>query len=502
MRLLPGLTAEQTRDYLRLKAIQEFREAHERIRFVKPNPAQARFIAEIARPGAFIVINAGGNGSGKTFGLILTIGAILWPALASKHFDAPIFQKWPYPKKLWIISNPAELGETGAIQSAIDELWPKHKYVATRGGKLYNSIFRSDTGFVVELKSIEQDEREFRGANVGGIFPNEPLPENIYRESLARLRKGGICAGALTSLNDHPWLVDGLLNRHNGSDIRILFGGVEENCKDHTPGGTLPHEQIERILAQYPADEQEARRTGKPLSLSGRIYKTWEPSVHVLPADHPIPGDVTHYQATDPAGGKPMFTVWAYIDAAGKIVIYDESPEYEFHGAKDEGWGVADYIRHWRVKEEGRRIERRIIDRHFSNSQFTPGSPTLRQQFADSDALSKHGVQPLELENSYQVAADLQEVETGILKVKDLLAYDKTKNVDATNCPHLYVTANCKNTIKAFNTWGRDPKTGKPLEYMKDPMDAVRYLVNADLEHIVERIWTPTQRPSYGVNSR
>src|SRR3990167_7269145 len=81
---------ESLRKLLGLKLL---RLKDEPLRYFNPNPAQKRFIDEIGREGAFIVINAGGNGSGKTYGLIAILGAFIWPGLAPACFGYPIFQK-------------------------------------------------------------------------------------------------------------------------------------------------------------------------------------------------------------------------------------------------------------------------------------------------------------------------------------------------------------------------------------------------------------------------
>ncbi len=84
----------------------------------------------------------------------------------------------------------------------------------------------------------------------------------------------------MTSLGTNPWVVDSILGKANGDDIRVLYSGVEENCKQHGKNGHLEHDQIEKILSQYDPDEREARSSGKPLSLSGRIFKGFDRSVH------------------------------------------------------------------------------------------------------------------------------------------------------------------------------------------------------------------------------
>lgn len=470
------------------------------MRYFQPNPAQARFINEIGRDGAFIVINAGGNGSGKTYGLIAILGAFIWPAIAAPCFSYPIFQNFPHPKKIWIVSNPGELGSTGAIQSSIDELWPKAKFTTSKNGRQYNSVFRSDTGWEIELKSTEQNITEFRGANVGIIAINEPIPEDTYRECLARLRRGGIMPGAMTSLDDEPWIVDGILDKHDGKDYRIIYGGVEDNCKDHTPGGTLAHDQIERILSKYPEDEQQARRTGKPLSLSGRVWKQFDYGIHILKDEVRPPEGSVVYQVIDPAAGKPFAMIYAYLNSGGDLTIFDEWPNYSFFGAKDPGLNVKGYLEVFKGKEVGFKVQTRIMDRHYGNNRHTPGSLTLRQEFSEPGL-------DLDFQNSYDIGDIDAEVKTGIIKVADYLAYNNTLPIDSVNHPRLTISPNCKNTIESISKWTWDTKsllgsrTRAKDNHYKDFCDCVRYLVMSNPEIEVVRPWNNSGTTRHGVNN-
>lgn len=476
---------KRLRSLIRLKL---YRQKNEKLRYFIPNPAQKRWIDEISRENAFVVINAGGNGEGKTWGLVAALGAFMFDSAAPQCFNADIFHNFKGPKKIWVVSNPSELGETSAIQSAIDELWPKEMYEADKKGKQYKSVFRSKSGWVLELKSTEQHEREFRGSNVGIVALNEPIPERIYRECLARLRSGGLMLGAMTSLYDEPWIVDGLLNKHDGNDYRIIYGNVEENCKDHTPGGTLKHDQIEKILAQYPEDEREARRTGKPLSLSGRIFKSFDRNVHVREFEI-INSGVSHGMVVDPAIGKPLAIVWRFVDAAGVLHYYDEFPNFEFQGAKDSNLTVSDYVELIKAREAGRKIDTRILDRHFGNVRRTLGGLTLKQEFEQAG---------ISFTDSYTMEP-AAEVEAGILKVKEYLKHDKTKPIDALNTPKIIIHPNCKNIISSFERWSRNPETGKPLEYGKDFMDCIRYDVMSNPAIETPRNWGTGKQPFYGV---
>ena len=487
-------TLSQERRLRELIAEKLRRRRDERLRYWIPNGGQEKYLAEIFRPGAFIVVNGSGNGGGKTYGIIALAGAIMWPAMAPACMaHESLIQKWPHPKRARIISTPKEVEEIGSIQTTIQELWPKGRFEPIRKGKHYPSQFKTDTGWVLDVMTYEQDKGEFAGPNIGLTIFNEPMPEPIWRESIARTRRGGLVLVAMTSLYEHPWVVDGILNKADGKNTRVLYCDACENCKQHGKNGTLEHEQIEKILDQYPEDEREARKTGKPLSLSGAIFKGFSRQVHVTKElIVPPASGVTHYQAADPAIGKPFASIWAYVDATGAIHIYDEYPDRDFHGARDAGLSVKDYVEAFKIKEAGRNIAVRILDRHFGNQRHAVGGMTLKAEFEQAG---------MEFRDSYKVAEAQPEVETGILKVKDYLRYDKSKDLDALNRPKLYISPNCKNTIAAMERWSRNPDTGKPMEDFKDHADCVRYLCMANPEHDVAGTFEQPSRPHYVVNT-
>jgi len=464
----------------------------ERIRWFVPNGGQQRFLDEMGRPGAFIVVNGSGNGGGKTYLLVAILAALQWPKIAPPCFGADIFRYWPYPKRLRIVSTPKEVEEIGSLQTTIDHLWPKGRYDAAKLGRSYPCQYRSDTGFVTDLMTYEQDKSEFAGPSLGLVAFNEPMPKDIWDECLMRLRSGGIAIAAMTSLRDNVWVADGLLNRADGDKIRVVFSDIEDNCIEHGKCGTLPHAQIERILGQYDPDDREARKTGKPLSLSGRIFKRFDRAIHVAKADIPPRTEgVTHYMVVDPAIGKPMACIWAQVDITGTIEVYAEHPaDIEFQGARDSNLTVSDYVALIKQVELGRTVANRIIDRHFANVRRTLGGPTLKQEFAEVG---------MDFADSYNMDP-AAEVETGILKVKEYLKLNTDKPIDSLNRPKLIISPHCRNTIAALEKWSRDPKTLKPKDDYKDFADCVRYLCMAEPEHEVNKSWpTNVRRPNHTV---
>lgn len=480
-----------------LLQLLKYRQCNERLRYFKPNSSQKRWIDEIKRDDAFIAINAAGNGSGKTFGIIAILGALCWPELRPNCFDGLNFKG---PKRARIISTPKELEEVGSIQSTIEYLWPRGRYEGKKDHKSYNNHYYTDTGWVIDLMSYEQDVSEFAGPNLGAVVFNEPMPKPIWDESVARTRSGGLILAAMTSLRDNPWVVDGLLSKANGKDIRMVYGDIEDNCKEHGQNGTLDHKQIEKILAMYDPDEREARKTGKPLRFSGRIYKTFSRDIHVAKRDITFPeniDEVKFFMAIDPAIGKPFAAVWAFVDHEQVVHIFDEYPNTDFEGAKDSNLTLRDYATIFKQKErscKGAEIDR-IIDRHFANNRDIRGF-TLKEQFADRDNGG------LDFIDSYKCQdAKESEVETGIITVKEYLRYNQAKPIDHINKPRLVISPKCTNTILSFERWTRDPDTLKPSEHYKDHADCVRYLLMADPRWERQRQWRPQHQPGYGVGT-
>ena len=414
--------------------------------------------------------------------------AAMWPMLAPPELATPALQNWTAPKRGRIYSMPAELEAIGSLQTAIKRLFPAGRYEAIKGRYSYPSVFETDTKWNMDLFSYERDHAEAAGPNIGLQGFNEPPPEPLFKEAVARSRAGGYIIGGFTSLLDNVWVVDGLLNS-SSPDIRVRYGNSCENCKTHGKNGNLEHSQIEKVLAQYDADEREARFTGKPLTLSGRIYKGWDASVHVAKDEFMPPDGQKVFMVVDPAIAKPFAVIWGWMAADGIMRIYDESPsDIAFEGAKDSNQTVADYVSEFKRREEGRVVADRILDAHFGNARRTTGGRSLKEEFSEAG---------LEFRDSY---TGPEEIETGILKVKGLLSWNKEKPQDSINCPRILISPKCRNTIASFARWGRNPTTGKPQESYKDFADVVRYAAMT-IEHYEPREWGAASPAFYTVRS-
>lgn len=438
------------------------------------------------------MISGAGNGWGKSEIMAAIFAAAMWPTLAPPALAISALQNWPHPKRGRIYSMPAELEAIGSLQTAIKRLFPSGRYEAVKGRYSYPSVFHADNGWVMDLFSYERDHAEAAGPNIGLQGFNEPPPANLFKEAVARSRAGGYILGGFTSLLDNIWVVDGLLNKHDGKDIRVRYGSSCENCKQHGINGNLDHAQIQKVLDQFDPDEREARFTGRPLTLSGRIFKGFDRAVHVAQDEFEPPVGATIGMAVDPAIAKPLAIIWRYIGEDGTLNYFDEWPDDSmapFEGSKDSNLTVTDYVQIIKAKEQGRVVQSRILDRHFGTARRTLGGKSLKEEFCDAG---------LDMFDSYQMD---EEIETGISKIKEMLRWDKTKPQDSLNRPRIRISPKCRNLIAALERWGRDPKTGKPQESYKDFVDVLRYDVMSNPEIEVDRPWDIGSGPHYGVNN-
>jgi phage terminase large subunit-like protein len=473
------------------------REKYEPLRMWKPNGAQERFIKAILEEDSRIILFTSGNWTGKSMAAIGILAAIMWPEQAEypllNHKLIKDWTSYGFPKRARIVTTPKELENIGSIQVEIQRWWPKGRYHSFNKGKHFPCEFKTDSGWTVDLMSYEQSVEEFEGATIPLFVFNEPPSEDIFNACLARMKFGGKVLMPMTPLTNSAWIYDRLVSKDGKEGIRVIYGSTEENCIEHGHNGVIPHKAIQNFSDSCDPDDREARLHGKFMHMAGQIYKTFSRDVHAIkiPDIRSFLEGKTIYQVVDPAIGKPLACIWAAIGPDGALTIYDEYPSFEFQGARDSNMTVGDYADLFKTKEEGRKVDIRILDRHFGNVRRTLGGLTLKQEF---------GERGIDFMDSYSIADISTEVETGILRVKDYLRYNKDKPVDGLNRPKLYIADTCINVLHSFERWRRDEKTGKPKEDYKDMADCVRYLCMASPEVDRPRSWEVTPA-HYGVNS-
>lgn len=268
----------------------------------------------------------------------------------------------------------------------------------------------------------------------------------------------------MTPLTKAAWFYEKVLP---GNEKNIIYGSMEDGCKEHGIRGHMEHidiqRQIDEILRTAP-EEAEARVYGKAMYLRGLIFKTFDPKVHVLKEPPKIPPNAQVHQWVDPHSDKPFAVQWAMPDHNGDVYVIDEWPNEDFYKMHNCQLTVKDYARIFKDKEAGWNIQKRIIDRHFAETSSVVNRRTLREEFAEETGLF--------FDPSYKAE---EEIETGIIKVRQYLAYDSKQEFSALNKPKLFISPTCRNTIKSLSNWARDPDNGKVQDAYKDFCDTLRY---------------------------
>lgn len=440
----------------------EWRQENERIQFYEPNEPVEKLIRMAGTESNLLYILSAANGIGKTTALVNIAGNIIFGPQNS-FFKFPIFEKWPYPKRIRFVSEPSQVKESGPFPTEIQKWWPKGRYIAQKDGQHYASIYKSG-GWILEVMTYEQLPEQHEGANLGCVMFNEPPPKNLWTPNISRLRAGGIAFVAMTPLTEAGWFFDEVVPRH---EPYIVYGDVEKACKKHGIRGHLEHDQIEKMISEYSQDEREARIDGKAMYLKGLIFKAFNSQVHVLKETVVPPSNATVYQVIDPHSDKPFACIWAFVNGIGDVYIFDEWPNIDFYKWYNCQLTIPEYLKIFKDKEQGLTVYKRIIDRHFAEISHLSGMTrkTLR------DELGEHGLQFMP---SYQCA---EEIDTGIEAVRGYLKYNSDRPIDTLNKPKLFINPHCQNTIRSLSRWTRNPKDGKVEEAFKDFCDCVRYLV-------------------------
>lgn len=440
----------------------EWLRENEKVQFYEPNLPIERLIKLVGTTSNLLYILSAANGIGKTTALVNFAANIIFGP-QNRYFKYPIFKDWPYEKRLRFVSEPSQVKESGPFPTEIKKWWPRGRYRVLKEGQHYGSLYIAGD-WILEVMTYEQMPEQHEGANLGCVMFNEPPPQNLWTPNISRLRNGGIGVVGMTPLTEAGWFFDEVVPRHENF---IVYADVETACRIHGTRGHLDHDQIQKMIAEYNSDEREARIEGKAMYLKGLIFKTFNPQVHILKDTILPPSNATIYQVVDPHTDKPFAVIWAFVDGKGDLFVYDEWPNQDFYRWRNCQLSIKDYINIFRDKEQGYSVYKRIIDRHFAEVTHLKGMTrkTLRDEFRE---------QGVDFYPSYQ---SKEEVDTGIDRVREYLAYNPDRPIDTLNKPRIFINKHCQNTIKSLSRWSRDPKTGDVQEQFKDFCDVIRYLI-------------------------
>jgi hypothetical protein len=441
-------------------------------RFFVPNGKQEQFMRMVGgcagADGRVTTLNvfSAGNGVGKT-----AIGPnILAQIVYGQHGEwtkgCPYYENWPFPKRARILGTHSNLKETGAIHEELTKWLVPGTYERIKDGQEYFSVYNfPDYGWSIKLMTYDQDPKELEGPTLGLIWADEPMPEAFVGPAMSRLREGGLFMNTMTPLSGGAWVFDKMEEKH--PDWGFVFADVEDNCVDHGVRGHLKHTDVQRIIEAYPPEEREARKSGKFMFLSGRVYKDWSADKHVT--DWPVDKVArqlqesnlppTIYMCLDPHDVKPWVMTWWAVYKSGLCVCFMEWPDDSmglYHDTDEYTCGLREYVEIIRRKESNIKIHRRWADRNYitARRQRTDGATSIGEE------LRKFSNGELAFWPSQGNPSDNRALVASALRPR---AFEK-RNGESVIMPALLVDRSCKNMIYAMDRWMWSKSSGKALE--------------------------------------
>jgi phage terminase large subunit-like protein len=429
---------------------KKLQEAHQLLSYKPNNPKMLKMHQSDSK----VRLVLGGKRSGKTtFGVVETI----WAGLG-------IHPYLPYPDpplNIRVCSVDFVAGVKGIIlpmyyqwlpRGSIKKFWAEDRILELTNGTQY------------DFKSYDQDVEKYEGVGRHLIWMDEEPLKALYQSNYMRTIAAGLNMGELggklmitcTPLHGMTWLYDDLYDNPEAIPPYV------EHC--HVRIYDNPHLSKAAIDAALkdPAmqDNLDAAIEGRFISRSGLIYKQFSEK-NVLAPIRSVPPDWLVVLGIDPHDRNPHGVVFMGLTPENVWIVFDEILEQCI---------LSDLVGKIRFRLGTRWPPNlAIIDTSASTPQSIAG-----RSVAD-ELTQKYGL--------YVVPAH-KDIQAGRLKVSQLLEPGHGM------LPKLYVTENCRHTIREFrhyiwDDWARykdkqNPKE-RPLKKDDHLLDALRYVTMANI---------------------
>ena len=465
-----------------------------------PNVGQEKFFKPYKSGKApYINLFGGGNGVGKTSAEMVHMVGMIWGQdYLNEFFDDYEFYILHNRMKeergrrgmYRIICQADHIKVGGPVHQNILEWFPKGKYKMDKGGKSFYQQIMCDNGDFIDIKTWDQDVLALAGPTLDFILTDEPMPENLWDETIGRTRAGGKIAMGMTPLEMAGWVMDKIVDDADGSRIVMSNGSVWDNCKNWHPDdvmwsggkvgvgdvltrGHLEKEDVDNMIREWEKSNSltvDARVNGTFTHLSGSIYKVYSDSTHLV-TKFPVEPEWPVYCVMDPHDSKPPAIIWAFQTPTG------------FYGFRE--WPTEDYVSLDRmnltvaeVAEIMREIEApfrsqvvyRYMDPNYGVQMSHQRQTTIQMEYA------KHGFR--------FDCAIMDDLQVGHEKLNQMLWYDWRRPIEEeSNRPLLRFFDDMNNSRKALKRYGlkRNSNPGQSLtskieQKYKDFADTWRYL--------------------------
>lgn len=436
----------------------------------------------------FICLISAANGVGKTAAGANIVAHILFGPSGNEYFEGlPLFEKWPYPSKRGrIVSDPTTV--QGTLIPELKKWLPPDQYNADKKGKSYEYEWTTKTGWTFDVMTYEQKTKEFEAATLSWAWFDEPPPADIFKATVARMRRGGIIFITATPLTGSAWMYDAIIAKDDeifGKDLRLgqrdfIYADVEDNCRQHGVRGILEHEHIEKMIAEYDEEDMQARVHGRFQHLVGLVFKKWSRKIHVIKPFQITERDYVVVQALDPHPRVEDAVAWMAIDNKGRKIICDEL----FISAK--------------TPELARRITK-VNDRYRMIEMIADPSAFVEDKHQNAPEQQTLAIQLWNLGLDYQRAT--KDRTRADRRIKDAIDYTQAPDGSFIVAPELYVFDTCHRVIWEFehyqwDEWrGQDSSRKTPKEKPLDKDDHMMENIGRLL--VQEYSWNPLPKQIY-----
>jgi phage terminase large subunit-like protein len=402
-----------------------------------------------------LILVLGGQGSGKTMLMASTVlpGICLGPDFVNKTYcNFLFFHKMAEiraERKLHvrIVGGSNEMQENGSVYEEIKRWIPTADFKNKEGG-FYKSIKIGNVD--IDFKTHDQPLLKQSGSTLDVILFNEPPPEQIYKENIARLRGSGYAFFFMTPLNLAAYVLR-IIDTQSSTECSYAYVSKWDACKD-IPGtrGHRSRQEIERDISYITdPDEIDAKVYGKFQHLSGSIFKIFNESVHVI---HPFKIDSTFniYHICDPHLVKPPFCIWIAVDPIGRWYVVAEYPTLPWDTLKSTTLTIGHHGREWDLIESGRSTD---FSYFRAKPHYLVGDPNMFK--------TKQPRSGVTLQREYHADTgrwfDLNvsdDVSVGFDKIKEAIFYNRDMKISSTNSPQGYIFETCRNMKRAMRDFG------------------------------------------------
>lgn len=487
---------ESVAEKLSLKKAEKLRRLrYEKYRYYEPNGVVENYINAFGSGDYFILFLSAANGVGKTAAASNILANLMFPS-GNPWFDSALFNDFPYRKKGRIITDSALVDKN--IVSELKFWFPDGKYKTSKGGKHYESQWTVDGGeqnggWEFDIMTYQQDPKEFEGVTLGWAWFDEPPPDAILKATIARMRRGGIIIITATPISGSAHLYDLFASgkievevelREGEEPVKVersvyhITADVESACKEHGVRGHLNHEDIVRMVAEYPEDERQARVFGKFAHLIGLVFKKFDKTVHVIKPFNITSRDFVVYEYLDPHPRNPDAVLWVAVDKNGTKYVIDE-----LYVTPEDKRDLASKIKN---KASQYRIGGRWAD------------PWIFNVDQHADSTDKNLATALQEQGLVYLRAPKQRTASDE-RIKSAMNYQEV-NGHMIRPPELYIFENCERTIWEIEHYRWQEwkgKTGEDKNRKEKPVDKDDHMIeNLGRALISEHRFMEEQRQS------